>query len=243
MPANDDNPLDVLVGKLNRLRALQAPDEAALRSLPISIEQVPADRQLVREGERPTKCCVLLRGYAYRYKVTGEGARQIVSFHMAGDILDVQHLMLERADHSVVTNTEASVAWVSAQDIREILAAHPAINEALWCDALIDASIFREWVLNVGRRDAKARIAHMLCEFAARRDAAGLGSPEQFELPMTQEEIGDATGLTFIHVARMFHALEEEGVIARDNRRFQIIDWQRLKRVADFDSAYLHAAA
>ena len=119
----------------------------------------------------------------------------------------------------------------------------PAINEALWRDSLIDASIFREWVLNVGRRDAKARIAHMLCEFASRRQAAGLGSPERFELPMTQEQIGDATGLTPVHVNRMLHALAADGVIVRDQREVEITDWPKMRRIADFDPAYLHAAA
>ena len=98
-------------------------------------------------------------------------------------------------------------------------------------------------MLNVGRRDAKERVAHMLCEFAARRQAAGLGTPEQFELPMTQEEIADATGLTTVHVNRTLHALAADGVIVRHRRHYQIADWPRMQRVADFDPAYLHAAA
>ena len=243
MLANDDTPFDSLIRKLGRLEPLNDDAASAVQALPFRLEQVPADHHLVREGERPTECCLLLRGFACRYKVTYEGARQIVSFHMAGDILDLQHLMLERADHSVMTITEASVAWMPAKDIRAVVSAHPAINTALWRDSLIDASIFREWVLNVGRRDAKTRVAHMLCEFAARRESAGLGSPEAFELPMTQEEIADATGLTPVHVNRMLHALEEEGVIVRNKRHFQIADWPRMRSVADFDPAYLHAAA
>lgn len=243
MPANDDHPFDLLVRKLSRFGPLDARAEAALRALPFRVERLAAGSLLVREGDRPTDCCLLLRGFACRYKVTCEGARQIVSFHIAGDLLDIQHLMLERADHSVTAITDASVAWLRAQDIRDVLSAHPAINTALWRDSLIDASIFREWVLNVGRRDAKVRIAHMLCEFAARREAAGLGNPEDFELPMTQEEIADATGLTSVHVNRMLHALEEDGVIVRNRRHFQIADWPRMQSLADFDPSYLHAEA
>ena len=243
MPANDDNPFEAMIRKLGRLRALNDAEKQAIYSLPFRTELATAGQHLVREGDRVTECCLLMDGYAFRYKLTRGGARQIVSFHMAGDMLDVQHLMLQRADHSVMANTAGTVAWVAAQDIRELLQAYPAINEALWRDSLIDASIFREWVLNVGRRDAKERIAHMLCEFAARREAAGLGGPERFELPMTQEEVADATGLTSVHVNRMLHVLEDEGVIVRQKRHFQIADWPRMQRVADFDPAYLHAAA
>ena len=150
--------------------------------------------------------------------------------------------MLERADHSVMATTDACLAWVPAKAIRGVLTAHPAINTALWRETLIDGSIFREWVLNVGRRDSKTRIAHMLCEFVTRMEAAGLGIPDQFELPMTQNDIADATGLTPVHVNRMLQELEQDGVILRKVRHFRISDWQRMQQVADFDPAYLHAA-
>jgi CRP-like cAMP-binding protein len=162
---------------------------------------------------------------------------------MAGDILDVQHLLLCRADHNVQTLTAATYATVPSALLRQLAKERPAIGDALWRDSLIDASIFREWVLNVGRRDARTRIAHMLCEFATRREAAGLGSPDRFELPMSQEHIGDATGLTGIHVNRMLRQLTEDGIIARTQRTISIVDWDRMRRVADFDEAYLHAAA
>lgn len=243
MAPDTDDPFKLLLRKLGRLAKLDEKDEAAIRTLPFRIARYTAGQHLVHEGDRPIDCCLLLDGFACRYKLTNSGARQIVSFHMAGDILDLQHLMLSKADHSVSTITDAVIAWLPAANIRDILARHPTINEALWRDSLIDASIFREWVLNVGRRDAKARVAHMLCEFAARREAAGLGSAERFELPMTQEQIADATGMTSIHVNRMLHALAEDGVIARDKRSVHILDWEGMQRAGDFRPAYLHAAA
>lgn len=243
MSANDNDALTQLLYKMERLAYMDQSDRDAIRSLPIQLKSAPADHLLVQEGDVATVCCVLLAGYACRYKLTSSGGRQIVSFHMPGDILDLQHLLLSRADHSVQTITEATIAWVPAADLKRLAQERPAIAEALWRDSLIDASIFREWVLNVGRRDAKSRIAHMLCEFAARREAAGLGSAECFELPMTQEEIADATGLTTVHVNRMLHDLGREGVIVREKRKVVISDWQRMRQIADFDPAYLHAAA
>lgn len=239
----DDRVLLPLVRKLERLSHLEAADRQAVLSLPFRLEDAPAGRMLVREGDAPVECCVLLSGFVCRHKSTSDGARQIVSFHLAGDILDVQHLKLRRADHNVQTITRAQIAWMPREAMNRLLQDRPKVADALWRDALIDASIFREWVLNVGRRDARARVAHMLCEFAARREAAGLGSPEQFELPMTQEQIADATGMTVVHVNRTLRALTEEGAIARDGREIRISDWARMRKIADFDPAYLHDAA
>ena len=243
MTANDNDVFARVIGKLERLGPLHQADRDAIRALPFNMKTAPPNQFLVREGDLATDCCVLLKGYACRHKATSSGGRQIVSFHMPGDILDLQHLLLSRADHNLQTITAAIVAIVPAAAIRQLAQERPAVSEALWRDTLIDASIFREWVLNVGRRDAKTRIAHMLCEFATRRETAGLGSPERFEFPMTQEQIADATGMTAVHVNRMLHELGRDGVIVRDKREVEITDWARMRRIADFDPAYLHAAA
>jgi CRP-like cAMP-binding protein len=232
-----------LVRKLELLSGLTDDDRRALADLPLSINKVSAGHHLVREGEQPTHCCLLVDGYACRYKVSATGARQIVSFHIRGDILDLQHLLLSTADHHVQTITDATIAWTPKAAIRAVARERPEVAEALWKDTLIDASIFREWVLNVGRRDAKSRIAHMLCEFIVRCEAVGLGSADRFRLPMTQEQIADATGLTAVHVNRMLRGLEEEGIIKRKGREIAVGDWPRMRRVADFDPVYLHAAA
>ncbi|HEY0625900.1 MAG TPA: Crp/Fnr family transcriptional regulator [Allosphingosinicella sp.] len=229
--------------KLNRLVQLADEDEQAILSLPARLEEVPSGHDLVREGQEVRECCLLLQGYACRHKSTEEGGRQIVSFHLPGDMLDLQHLLFPVADHNVQAVTAATVAWIPTADLQSIALERPAVGQALWRDTLIDASIFREWVLNVGRRDARSRLAHMLCEFAARRQAAGLGSPEHFTLPMSQEQIGDATGLTAVHVNRMLRSLREEGVIEQKNKAIRIVDWEGLRRIGGFDPTYLHAAA
>jgi CRP-like cAMP-binding protein len=237
------DPFDLLIRKLDRLHPLNAADHAAIRTLRVRIRSTEAMESLVRHGDVVRECALLLDGYAFRHKVAANGGRQIVSFHIPGDVLDVQHMLLSRADHNVQTITESMIASIPVASLKKLTEERPAVAAAFWKDSLIDASVFREWVLNVGRRDAKTRIAHMLCEFAARREASGLGSPERFDLPMSQELIADATGLTAIHVNRMLRALSEEGVIERDRRDVRIADWPRMQRVAEFDPDYLHAAA
>lgn len=228
--------------KLDRLSPLTESDRITIAALPFRYEQVAAGRQLVREGDRPTECCVLLSGYAFRSKDTQDGKRQILSFHVAGDFLDLQQMKLAEADHAVYALGTAEIAWVSHVELECALRSSPTLADALWRDALVDSSILREWVLNVGRRDARARIAHMLCEFATRREAAEVGTADQFELPMTQEHIADATGLTVVHVNRMLRALTQAGAIAHGGRLVHIVDWKRLREIAGFDPAYLHMA-
>jgi hypothetical protein len=111
---------------------------------------------------------------------------------------------------------------------------------ALWYDTLVDASIFREWIANVARRNAAARIAHLICEFGVRLEAAGLGEKVNYHLPMTQEQLGDCTGLTAIHVNRTLKLLEATGDITRSVRHVAIADWEKIRRTGDFRSSYLH---
>lgn len=240
---SQDPPIHWLIDKLARIGDLDAEDRLRLDELTPRLENVPRWRHLVNEGEHPEQCCLLVDGFACRYKETPTGARQIVSFHVRGDLLDIQHLLLNTADHSVQAITDATVAWIPKGELLRLSWERPNIGRALWRDSLIDASIFREWVLNVGRRDAKSRISHMICEFVARCAAAGLGTADGFRLPMTQEQIADATGLTTVHVNRTLRAIDEAGAIDRSGKQFRIIDWPLLCRIGDFDPRYLHAAA
>ena len=232
--------LDLLVRKLTLRAELSPDDRAAILALPHTIKTVDASTYLVREGELPGPCAVLLSGFGYRHKLTGDGARQIIAVHIPGEALDFQHLFLDLADHNVQTLTRCEVALVPRQAIRDLMLARPAVANAIMIYILAEASVFREWIMNVGRRHAKARIAHLLCEFAIRLDAQGLSDPAGYTLPMTQEQIGDATGLTSVHVNRMLKALEADGLVSRKGRNLSFPRWQALRDVGDFGERYLH---
>lgn len=234
---------DPLVRKLNGLNGLSAEDVSAIEMLPIRERHLKAGTLIVAEDQLVSECCLLLTGYACRNKLAKDGRRQIVSFHVAGDILDIQHLFFERADHNLQVVTDADVAFIPMRALRDLVRSNPQVATALWRDCLVDASIFREWVLNVGRRSAAGRISHMLCEFVARCLAAGISATPDMILPMTQEYIGDATGLTSVHVNRVLRQLREGGLIEGAGRTFKIADWNGLRQFADFRPGYLHLAA
>jgi len=229
-----------LVRRLERRSPLGEEDRRALLSLPYNAKRLAAGAHIIRDGDPADNCCLLLSGFAYRYKITGEGGRQIISFHVAAEFVDLQNSLLGIADHSVQLLTEAEVALIPANAVQELALTRPAIARTLWIDTLIDASIFREWVVNVGRRDSRARVAHLLCEFSLRLEAAGLASNHHYELPMTQEQLADAVGLTSVHVNRVLKQLGEEGLIRRDRRSITIEDWGRMRQAGDFNERYLH---
>lgn len=236
-------PTTALVPMLDKLQLwlpLDDDDRAAILALPHILRARQAGEFIVREGDKPTHSCLLLAGYAYRHKVAGNGGRQIFSIHMKGDVVDLHNSVLRRADHNVQALTAIEIALIPVQAIRKLAAERPQVGLAMWYETLVDAAIFREWTLNVGRRDSRARTAHLLCEFAVRLQVAGLGSQSHYELPMTQEQLGDALALTSVHVNRTLKALAAEGLIERDKRAVQVVDFEQLARVGDFDETYLH---
>lgn len=236
--------LEPMLKKLRLWAKLDAADEQALLDLPHEIVTVRKQRALISDGDVVNHCWLLLSGCCARYKIVGNGGRQIVSIHMTGDMVDLQNSLLGVADHGVQALTECEMAKIPIEAIRQITDARPKVKDALWYDTLVDASIFREWVANVGRRDSKTRIAHLLCEFALKLDAIRPGEQLKYELPMTQEQLADATGLTPVHVNRMLQALVEEGLIERVTSKSVLIgNWQRLAAAGDFDRSYLHLDA
>ncbi|GAA0295025.1 Crp/Fnr family transcriptional regulator [Sphingomonas oligophenolica] len=234
------SPLIPMLRKLEYWATLAEADREALLTLPYILKTIEPKGMIVREGDQTTHACVIRSGFVYRHKVVANGARQIVSLHMSGDLVDLQNALLHTADHYVQALTRSELAMVPRAAIRRIAADRPAIGEAMWHDTLVDGSIFREWIANVGRRDARTRLAHLLCEFALRLAAAGIGEENGYELPMTQEQLGDCTGLTPVHVNRMLKSLSDDGLIHRSKRAVAIADWQGLLIAGDFQSGYLH---
>jgi CRP-like cAMP-binding protein len=232
--------LQPLLEKLAYWFPLDEADRGAVLALPHRVKKLEPQHYLVREREAAKDCCLMLSGFSIRHKIVGGGARQVVSIHMAGDVVDLQNSILGTADHSVQMLTRGEAAFISRDAVRQLALDHPRVGLAMWKDTLVDASIFREWIANVGRRNALTRIAHLLCEFSLRLEVAGLGKQTGYELPMTQEQLADAVGLTPVHVNRTLKVLENDGLIGRRGRHVTISNWQHLADVGDFDPTYLH---
>ena len=229
-----------LIRKLGSIIPLSEIERAALETLPMQVTTLKTDQDITREGDQPSRCCLILEGFACSYKHTAEGKRQILGFHIPGGMPDLQTLYLNALDYSVSTITPCQVGFIQHTTLKDLYACYPRITVAFWQKALLDGAIFREWMTNNARREAKNRIAHLLCEMVVRLRAIGLVEDHSVSLPITQVEFADALGLTPVHVNRMLQELRAAGLISLKGSVLSVLNWDGLKEVGDFDPAYLH---
>ena len=231
---------NVLIRKLRSISPLTDDEKQCLATLPFSTRSVGADQDIVREGDRPSECCLVVEGFLCRYKLTNKGKRQIFSFHLPGDIPDLQSLHLKVMDHSLMTLTPSQLAFIPHDSLTRVMHRCPRVADLLWRDTLIDAAVFREWMMGMGRRLAPARVAHVLCEVLVRMRAVGLTKGDACELPITQAELGDALGLSTVHVNRSLQELRGKGLITLRGSILTVENWEGLKKAGAFDPTYLH---
>ncbi|HEX2140578.1 MAG TPA: Crp/Fnr family transcriptional regulator [Woeseiaceae bacterium] len=229
-----------LIRKLHHLFPLTREEEQVLDNACSRTAHFGSDEDIAVEGDRPSDCNLLLSGIVCRYKIVLDGKRQIMSFHCAGDVFDAQSFILETMDHSIGTLTDCSVGVIPHGTMLEITEGFPRIARAIWKDTLVDAAIFREWMTNIGRRSAYARIAHLLCEQYVKLKTVGLTKDHEFPWPITQGEIGDALGLSNVHVSRTVKELRKADLVAFKAGWLTINDWEGLKAAGEFDPGYLH---
>lgn len=235
--------IELLIRKLEQFGKLSNEERRLLENLPINVQQIDADRDLGRDGQRSSHCLLLLNGMVCRYRTMQDGQRQIMSFHFPGDILDLSGLLLGKLDHSIGTLTPVGVAPIAHETLLDWILHHPGLGRMLWQDTLVDAAVFREWVVNVGRRSAYARTAHLLCEMAMRLQAVGLAKEGAFSLPVTAVELADATGLSVVHVNRVLQELRAKRLVESRGKSLAVLDWDGLRHAASFDPDYLHQRA
>jgi CRP-like cAMP-binding protein len=229
-----------LIRKLESIATLTDEERQAIWSLPVRIHHLDARQDIVRDGDQPTHCCLVLDGWTCRYKLLSEGKRQIFAFHIAGDIPDLQSLHIHTMDHSLATLTKATVAFIPHESLRELTAGHPNIAALLWRDTLIDAGIFRAWMVGMGRRSAYEQVAHLFCELYLKLQAVGLAEGYRCSMPITQVDLADALGLTSVHVNRVLKDMRGNALITLRGNALVIEAWDELLRVSEFDPTYLH---
>lgn len=229
-----------LLLKMRARDVVDAEEEQVLREALGQIRTLPAGKVIVRSGTVLSESTLLVEGLVCRYKDLADGQRQIMEIHVSGDFLDLHGFLLKQIDHNVGALTPVRYVAVPHDAIRRITETHPHLARLLWFSTLIDAAIHREKILSIGRRSAVARIAHLLCELFVRLRLVRLADEDGYQLPITQTDLADATGLTSVHVNRMLRRLRDDGLCTFRNGRVSIHDWDRLQRVAEFDPTYLH---
>jgi len=234
------NGLTLALAKIERRRPLSADARAAFLALPFRRRISKKYVDLVREGDRPTECIFLEQGILNRSKTVPDGGRQIVSLHIPGDMVDLHGILVQIADHRVGTETAATTLHVAIPHLLAIAEAYPEIGRALWFDTLVDAAIYREWTVNIGRRDGRERLVHLLLEMGYRIEQIGLAPRTNYVLPISQADLADAVGLTQVHTSRVLTALRNDGILDWDGGKVSIPDWAAACGFCGFDPVYLH---
>jgi len=225
---------------MRQAEAFGAPDLASLADLGGEVRTVEANTVILPEGARGNAIHVLLDGWAARFKILENGSRQVPALRLAGDICDLDALYLERRDCGTASLTRCTVAAIPGEGLLALIDRQPGVRAAIGRLAAVENGISSQWTVCLGRRSARERLAHLLCELQARLQAVGAAGDGGFALPLTQEEIADVLGLTSVHVNRTLQTLRSSGLIRLKDQRLQVPDLQALQRLAGFDARYLH---
>ena len=238
--APSKSPFGLLARRIGGAACLPIAAARAVLGLPLIIRTIEASRDILYEGGPSNHCFVILDGWTYCYQLLTDGRRQILSFHVPGDLPDLQSLHMPVADFGMATVTRCIVAFVPHSDLRKLSDQYPAITQAFWREAIVSAAIHRAWIVSLGRRDALQKLSHLFCELYLRLKAVGLTDGHSMPMPLRQTDFADALGLTSVHVNRTLKSLRDQGVIDLYARRLTVHDWGALCAIADFNPKYLH---
>jgi CRP-like cAMP-binding protein len=211
---------------------LEPPLADVLAAIPHKIVQVEPRRPFREHGAMRDEVMFVRSGILAKYKTDGSGRRQIVALRFTGEgILPREGA----AGYGIQAIVKSEVMVGKAKDFNPIVEAHPELQRFFWRLIQRNEAIGYEWLVNCGRRDSTARVAHLLCETAARMhvDAAKMLNP------FTQQQIADITGQTSVNVNRVFADMERQGLIRRTGREILFNDWAEMRRVGSFQPAYL----
>ena len=228
-----------LTRKLENFAALSDDDKRLLDDVVSAPYEIPENTDIIREGDAPDNVHLILEGFACRYKLTSDGKRQIMAYLVLGDFCDLHVFILKAMDHGIATLSPCRVVDIPRDRILE-MTERPALARALWWATLVDEAVLREWLVNIGQREAPERLAHLLCELLLRLRAIGLAESDSYELPITQAELADTMGLSTVHVNRSLQKLRSENLITLKNKYLVILDPDRLKEFGGFNPNYLH---
>lgn len=230
-----------LIRKLEQFARLSADDKRVLTDAASrTLRELNPREDIIHEGDAPRHVNLVLEGWACRYKVLEDGRRQIQAFLVPGDLCDLRLFILKAMDHSMCALTRVKVAEISCDTVLDITDGYPRIGRALWWNSLVEEAISREWVTNLGQRSAVERLSHLFCELFLRLRGVGLTNGGSFELPVSQEQLGEATGMTTVHVNRTLQNMRELGLIVLKGKTLTIPDLAALEQTALFNPNYLH---
>lgn len=234
-----DAPVQLFLARLLRRSVLTGEEQEAILRLPTEAWTVGANRDFVAQGQETDRACLIASGLTARFAQTANGARQIVAFHIPGDMADLHSVVTTRAVSALQALTQSTILRIPHKALRDVASRYPAVAQAFWRDTILDVGVVVQSLVNLGRRDAAGRLAHLYCEMGIRYGQIGQNDGGRYRFPATQAHVADALGLTAIHVNRTVRLLREEGLIEIEGKEVRVLDWDGLAARAEFDDNYL----
>ena len=228
-----------LLAKLSNFAPLSAAEIDFLEELCAREERCRAGANIFEEGDAPRSAFVVTRGMACRYRLLPDGRRQILAFLIPGDFCDLHAFLLKAVDHSVGAIVPTRIAAIERDSVLDIIVNHPRLGAALWWSAMQEAAMARERIVALGRRNARGRVAYLLCELVWRQRAIDMAEDDTIWLPLTQTDLADALGLTAVHVNRVLQGFRQDQLIKLQQRRLTVICFVGLEAIAGLTSTYL----
>jgi CRP-like cAMP-binding protein len=235
--------IESLLLNLEQHDALTGEERDVLRRIVVRERRLAPGEDIVLEGSRPVFSCLVVDGFTARYKLTAEGSRQITALNISGDFVDLHAFLLKTMDHSVIALSPCHVAFADHADLKRVTEEYPHLTRMLWLDTLVHGSIHRAWIVAMGRRSKTSHLAHIICELFVRLRGVHKTNGWSFYFPLSQGEMADVLGLSLVHMNRVIQTLRRDGLISWANQSITIIDWEKLKEVAEFDPTYLSLSA
>lgn len=229
-----------LLAHLLSIGQLSPEDRDAVLRVKGEVRTLKRHEDVVKAGDKPTAAVVVLRGFLQRYLSRRDGSRQIHAFYIPTDGPSLESIQLDVMDNSLCAVVQSTVGIVPHSELHDLMRGRPNLLRLIWRSSLIQAAMFREWLMRNSRLPADAAMAHLFCEIFVRSKAAGLVEDESCDMPVTQEMLADALGLTGVHVNRTLQTLRDTGMVEHKSGKLFVHDFARLAGYADFDPAYLH---
>ena len=230
---------DALIARLERFVSLSDAEREAVAEAFLKRRSVKGGTQIVREKNEADGIVTIIDGMAGQYRVRADGKRQIVGYFLPGDFVHFGALASDETLFGVSTFTHSIVSVIETPDFLALVSSTPTLSRGFWHLTIEQLSIAREWIVQLGLASAEQKLAQFFCEQHYRMEEIGRADGGTISLPVTQRDLGDITGLTSVHVNRTLQEMRANGLIAFEGGALTILDSQRLRRIALFDSGYL----
>ncbi|WP_189517282.1 Crp/Fnr family transcriptional regulator [Kushneria pakistanensis] len=228
------------INKMNFYACLTQAEKTAIQECVESKHLFAKGQTLAKAGERSDRIDIVTDGWAGRFKSAHDGTDQVISFILQGDHCEEISSVQSRLDHSIKALSDVRITRIDRQKLLTRIEPDSGLAQGLAWSSIVDKSIMGEWLLNVTRRPAAMRLAHLLCELFTRSFIIGKTEGNSMHFPLTQVALSEALGLSPVHLNRSLQLLRHEKLVTLCQKTLTITDWKQLAEFADFDNDYLH---